>query len=140
MKPKVIKTKAGYEAALERIDQLFDAKAGTPEGDELELLGTLVEVYEKKNFPIEPPDAISAIRFRMEQLSRAKLLVCHCCRFYGNPSGDFRLRDLDRCSLVDFRKPRSIPLKAVGPPLTEEVCPAAVKPRSQRHALGKAKS
>jgi|ERR1017187_167255 HTH-type transcriptional regulator/antitoxin HigA len=76
MKPKVIKTKAGYEAALERIDQLFDAKAGTPEGDELELLGTLVEVYEKKNFPIEPPDAISAIRFRMEQQGlRAKDLV-----------------------------------------------------------------
>jgi hypothetical protein len=58
---------------------------------------------------------ICDIRFRMEQLSRAKLLVCHCCRFYRNPSGGFRLRDLDRCSLVDFRKPRSIPLKAVGP-------------------------
>jgi hypothetical protein len=54
---------------------------------------------------------ICGIRFRMEQLSRAKLLVCYHCRFYGNPSGGVRLRDLDRCSLVDFRKPRSIPLK-----------------------------
>jgi hypothetical protein len=55
---------------------------------------------------------IFGIRFRMEQLSRAKLLVCDHCRFYGNPSGGVRLRDLDRCSLVDFRKPRSIQLKA----------------------------
>ena len=55
---------------------------------------------------------ICGIRFRMEQLSWAKLLVCYHCRFYGNPSGGVRLRDLDRCSLVDFRKPRSIPLKA----------------------------
>jgi hypothetical protein len=59
---------------------------------------------------------ICDIRFRLEQLSRGKLLVCHYCRFYGNPSGGFWLRDLDRCSLVDFRKPGSIPLKTLGPP------------------------
>src|SRR6266404_3193946 len=76
MKPKVIKTEAEYDAALERIDELFDAKPGTSEGDELELLGTLVEVYEKQNFPIAPPDARSAIRFRMEQQGlKAKDLI-----------------------------------------------------------------
>lgn len=64
---KVIKNDQEYEAALARIDQLMDAAPGTPEGDELELLATLVEVYEDKHFPIDLPDPIEAIRFRMEQ-------------------------------------------------------------------------
>ncbi len=67
MLPKVIKNEQEYEAALARIDQLMDAAPGTPEGDELELLATLVEAYEDKHFPIGLPDPISAIRFRMEQ-------------------------------------------------------------------------
>ncbi len=67
MLPKVIKNDHEHEAALARIDQLIDAAPGTPEGDELELLATLVEVYEDKQFPIELPDPIEAIRFRMEQ-------------------------------------------------------------------------
>ncbi len=67
MLPKVIKNDREYEAALARIDQLMDAAPGTPDGDELELLTTLVEVYEDKHFPIELPDPIDAIRFRMEQ-------------------------------------------------------------------------
>ena len=65
MKPKVIKTEADYEAALDRIDEIIDAKPGTPEADELELISTLVELYEKKTSPIEPPDPTSAILFRM---------------------------------------------------------------------------
>lgn len=67
MIPKVIKNDHEYEATLARIDQLLDAAPETPEGDELELLTTLVEVYEDKHFPIELPDPIEAIRFRMEQ-------------------------------------------------------------------------
>lgn len=67
MKPKVIKTEADYEAASERIDELIDVKPGTPEADELELISTLVELYEKKEFPVEAPDPVEAIRFRMEQ-------------------------------------------------------------------------
>ena len=67
MLPKVIKNDREYAAALARIDQLMDAAPGTPEGDELELLATLVEVYEDKHFPIELPDPLEAIRFRMEQ-------------------------------------------------------------------------
>ncbi|WP_404790419.1 ImmA/IrrE family metallo-endopeptidase [Altericista sp. CCNU0014] len=62
-----IRTRADYEAALLRIDSLMDAEAGTPEADELEVLATLVELYEKKHFPIGWPDPIEAIRFRMEQ-------------------------------------------------------------------------
>ncbi|MFH0727146.1 MAG: ImmA/IrrE family metallo-endopeptidase [Pseudomonadota bacterium] len=67
MKPKLIKTEADYEAALARTEEIFNAKPGSPEGDELELLITLVELYEEKTYPIDLPDPISAIRFRMEQ-------------------------------------------------------------------------
>jgi HTH-type transcriptional regulator / antitoxin HigA len=67
--PKVIKTTEEHDQALARIEELFSAKPGTPEGDELELLVLLVETYEAKKFPIELPDAIEAIRFRMEQMN-----------------------------------------------------------------------
>lgn len=56
-----------HERALERIEELFTAKPGTPDGDELELLLLLVETYEAKEYPIDLPDPIEAIRFRMEQ-------------------------------------------------------------------------
>jgi HTH-type transcriptional regulator/antitoxin HigA len=76
MKPKVIKTEADHRAALARIEALFDAQPGTPEGDELELLITLVELYEEQAHPIDLPDPIDAIRFRMEQQGlKAKDLV-----------------------------------------------------------------
>ncbi len=67
MQAKLIKTEIEYDLALSRIDELMDALPGTREGDELELLATLVELYEEKKYPIDLPDAVSAIRFRMEQ-------------------------------------------------------------------------
>ena len=63
-----IKTRADYEAALSEIDALMDAGLNTPEGDRLDVLTTLVEAYEGRNFPIGPPDPIQAILFRMEQM------------------------------------------------------------------------
>lgn len=65
---KLIKTKKEYARALSRIEELMDAKPGTPEADELELLTTLVELYEESQFPIQMPDPIEAIKFRVEQL------------------------------------------------------------------------
>ncbi|MBW1800586.1 MAG: ImmA/IrrE family metallo-endopeptidase [Deltaproteobacteria bacterium] len=65
---KLIKTEEDYTLALERIEGLMDAEADTPEADELELLSTLVEMYEEKHYPIDLPDPVEAIRFRMEQL------------------------------------------------------------------------
>lgn len=65
--PKVIKSEDEYEAALGRVSELFDAKPGTPEGDELELLVLLVEKYEETAHPVGLPDPLTAIRFRMEQ-------------------------------------------------------------------------
>lgn len=64
---KLLKNEADYNEALKRIDELFDAEPGTAEADELELLVALVELYEKEHFPIEAPDPVEAIKFRMEQ-------------------------------------------------------------------------
>ena len=68
MNIKPIKTKKDYEQALARLEVIFDAKKGTPKGDELELLGMLVDNYENEKFPIGFPDPVEAIKFRMEQL------------------------------------------------------------------------
>lgn len=65
---RLIKTQQDYDLALARIDELMDAKEGTPEADELELLATLVEMYEEAHYPMDLPDPIEAIRFRMDQL------------------------------------------------------------------------
>ena len=65
---RLIKNEEDYDMALSRIERLMDAKPGTSEMDELELLTALVEMYEERHFPISPPDPIDAIKFRMEQL------------------------------------------------------------------------
>ena len=65
---KILKTEAEYEAALARIEEIFEAHSNTPEGDELELLTLLVEHYEEEQFPMDLPSPIEAIRFRMEQM------------------------------------------------------------------------
>jgi HTH-type transcriptional regulator/antitoxin HigA len=65
---KPIKTNQDYLDALERIESLMDVAEGTPEADELEVLATLVDVYEEKQFPIGLPSPAEAIQFRMEQL------------------------------------------------------------------------
>jgi HTH-type transcriptional regulator/antitoxin HigA len=64
---KIITTEAEYERALARIDKIFDAKPGTPESDEFDLLVLLVEHYEAKHYEVRPPDPIGAIKFRMGQ-------------------------------------------------------------------------
>ena len=65
---KPIKTKADYESAMARLELVFDAKRGTAEGDELEVLSILIEKYEDAYYPIGLPDPVEAIKFRMEQL------------------------------------------------------------------------
>lgn len=69
MNVKPIKTEQDYIQALERLELIFDAKSGSKEGDELEILGILLEKYENENFPIDLPNPIEAIKFRMEQLN-----------------------------------------------------------------------
>ena len=64
---KPIRTEQDYEAALAEIERLWGASAGTPEGDRLDVLATLVDAYEAAHDPMDPPDPIEAIQFRMEQ-------------------------------------------------------------------------
>lgn len=72
MKIQPIKNERNYEAALNEIDRLWDAKPNTAEGDRLDLWVTLVEAYEAKHHAVLPPDPIEAIRFRMEQMGLSK--------------------------------------------------------------------
>lgn len=65
---KPVKTKKDYQLAMKRLELIFDAQPGTPEGDELEVLGILIDNYEKENYPIDYADPIEAIKFRMEQM------------------------------------------------------------------------
>lgn len=75
MRIRPIRTEQDYDEALARIAHLMGSVPGTPQGDELDILATLLEAYERKHFPIDAPDPITAIQFRMEQqgLSRRDL-------------------------------------------------------------------
>jgi HTH-type transcriptional regulator/antitoxin HigA len=72
---KPIRSEGDYEKALRKVERLWGARSGTPEGDRLDVLATLIDVYENEHYPIDPPDPIEAIKFRMEQqgLSRKDL-------------------------------------------------------------------
>ena len=64
---KPIRSKADYEDSLAEVERLWGAKSGTPEGDRLDVLATLIDAYEAAHYPMDPPDPIEAIKFRMEQ-------------------------------------------------------------------------
>jgi HTH-type transcriptional regulator/antitoxin HigA len=64
---KPVRNDADHERALVRIEQLWDSPSGAPESDELDVLATLVEAYEREHYPIDLPDPVDAIKFRLEQ-------------------------------------------------------------------------
>ncbi|HZK93667.1 MAG TPA: transcriptional regulator [Prolixibacteraceae bacterium] len=68
MNIKPIKTETDYRLALKRLAEVFDASIGTIESDEADILGLMVDEYEKKHYPIEAPDPIEAIKIRMEEM------------------------------------------------------------------------
>ena len=71
MNIKPIKTKVDYRAALKEIEALMTARAGSPDGERLDILATLVEAYEKRHFHFDLPDPVEAIKIRMEQMALA---------------------------------------------------------------------
>ncbi len=83
MKIKPIHTEEDYEAALNEIERLFEAEPGTPEGDKLDVLTTLVQAYEAEHYPISMPDPIEAIEYHMERL---KLTRKDLEAYLGGPS------------------------------------------------------
>ncbi|MCF6342518.1 MAG: hypothetical protein L3J31_06915 [Bacteroidales bacterium] len=68
MNKKPIKTETDYQKALKRLEVIFDAAKGTQQSDEADVLGLMIDDYEKKNYPIEAPDPIEAIKIRMEEM------------------------------------------------------------------------
>ncbi len=72
MEIKPIKSEEDYDQALERFEKIFHAPINSNEGDEAELLSILIEKYEEEHYPIEAPDPIEAILFRMEQMNMNK--------------------------------------------------------------------
>ncbi|MEM7549702.1 MAG: transcriptional regulator [Bacteroidota bacterium] len=68
MHVRLLKTEKDYQKALEKLETIFDAKIGSLESDEADVLGLLIDEYEKKNYPIEAPDLIEAIKIRMEEM------------------------------------------------------------------------
>lgn len=64
---KPIRSEEDHEAALAEVGRLWGAGSGTPDGDRLDILATLIDAWEAKQYPMDPPDPIEAIRFRMEQ-------------------------------------------------------------------------
>jgi HTH-type transcriptional regulator/antitoxin HigA len=75
MQLKPIKTEADHDAALREIELLWGAEEGTPNGDRLDVLTTLVEAYEEAHFPIDMPNPIEAIKFRLEQRGEDKKVL-----------------------------------------------------------------
>ena len=73
----VITTDADYEAALARVEAIFGAESGSPEFDELEVWGTLIEAYEREHHPIAPPTPLEAIEFAMDQQGLKRQDLCH---------------------------------------------------------------
>jgi HTH-type transcriptional regulator / antitoxin HigA len=69
---KPIRTKADYQASLAEIERLWGARRGTRRGDRLDILATLIDAYESEHYPMDPPDPIEAIKFRMEQQSLSR--------------------------------------------------------------------
>jgi HTH-type transcriptional regulator/antitoxin HigA len=72
MRLRPIKSETDHESALREVERLWGAEEGTPDGDRLDVLTTLVEVYEESHFPIDLPDPIEAIKFRLEQQGQDK--------------------------------------------------------------------
>jgi HTH-type transcriptional regulator/antitoxin HigA len=64
---KPIRSEADYEKSLAEVERLWGAKSGTQEGDRLDVLATLIDAYEAQQYPMDPPDPIEAIKFRMDQ-------------------------------------------------------------------------
>jgi HTH-type transcriptional regulator/antitoxin HigA len=72
MEIRPIRTNKDYDAALHRLADLMDARPGTTDGDELDVLATLVDAYENEKFPIDKPDPVAAIVFRMDQMGYSR--------------------------------------------------------------------
>lgn len=114
MEIKVIKTEEEYEQALERLNQIFHATPDTPEGDEAEVLSILIEKYEEEHYPIEAPDPIEAIKFRMEQMDMSKQDLAEVIGYKSRVSEIFsRKRKLTLRMIRNLHEKLNIPYESL---------------------------
>lgn len=111
---KPIKTERDYQKALKRLEAIFDARPGTAEGDELEILSILIDQYEKEHYPIEAPDPIEAIKFRMEQMGYKQKDLARVIGYKSRVSEILnRKRKLTLEMVRTFHKKMNIPLRTL---------------------------
>lgn len=111
---KPIRTKQDHEAALARIGEILDALPGTPEFDELDVLGTLIDAYEKTRWPIDPPDPIEAIKFRIDQGQFKRVDLVHLLGGSGKVAEVLaRKRQLSKVMIVRLHHNFGIPYESL---------------------------
>ena len=114
MKIKLIKSEEDYLQALKRFEKIFDAEPGTKEGDEAELLSYLIEKCEDEKYPIEAPDPIEAITFRMEQMNLKKKDLAEIIGYKSRVSEIFsRKRKLTLNMIRNLHNKLNIPYEAL---------------------------
>jgi len=114
MKYKLLKTKNEYEQALNRLDEIFDAKPNTPQGDEFELLSLLIDNYEAEHYVIDLPHPIEAIKFRMDQMGLKQKDLVSCFGDMARVSDVLNLkRKLNLNYIRQLNKKLHIPLEAL---------------------------
>jgi HTH-type transcriptional regulator/antitoxin HigA len=114
MEIKLIKTEKDYQKALKRLELIFDAKPDTKDGDELDLLGFLIEKYEEEHYPIDAPDPIEAIKFRMEQMGYKQKDLAEIIGYKGRVSEILnRKRKLTLEMIRSLHEKLNIPLESL---------------------------
>ena len=114
MKYKLLKTKDEYEQALNRLDEIFDAKPNTPQGDEFELLSLLIDHYEQEHYAIDLPHPVEAIKFRMDQMGLKQKDLVSCFGDMARVSDVLNLkRKLNLNYIRKLNQKLQIPLEAL---------------------------
>jgi HTH-type transcriptional regulator/antitoxin HigA len=114
MNIKPVKTEKDYQKALKRLELIFDARPGTEDGDELDILALLIERYEDQHYPIEAPDPIEAIKFRMEQMGYKQKDLADIIGYKGHVSEILsRKRKLTLEMVRNLHEKLKIPLESL---------------------------
>lgn len=111
---KAIKTEDDYNEALKRLEEIFHAPIDSKEGDEAEVLSILIEKYEEENYPIDAPDPIEAILFRMEQMGMTKKELADVLGYKSRVSEIFsKKRKLTIQMIRNLHKKMNIPYESL---------------------------
>ena len=114
MEIKVIKTEQDYNRTIKRFEKIFHSPIGSKEGDEAELLSLLIEKYEEEHYPIEAPDPIEAIKFRMEQMEMSNKELAEIIGYKSRVSEIFsRKRKLTLNMIRNLHEKMNIPYEAL---------------------------